>query len=134
VKHKHFRPAQHGQLLVVRAAVGDGCGTAVVLRLLVDTGSSHTVLPVEVVEAVGCDTHHALDHVRIVSAQGVIVAPRVRAPWRQCLGEKVDGFPVGAHTLPSGTTVDGLLGMDFLGFRRAVINVEKRTIICPVAR
>jgi len=99
-----------------------------VVRLLVDTGASFTILPVEVVEALGCDTSHPLRTLRIVAANGIIVAPVVALQWFHCLGERATDFPVVAHTLPSGTFVDGLLGMDFLHRCRSVISVPNAHI------
>lgn len=88
------------------------------------------MLPVEVVEAVGCDTHHPLRSIRIVAGNGIIVAPVVTVTWFHCLGQRIEGFPVVAHTLPAGTFVDGLLGMDFLTRCQAVISVSEAEILC----
>ena len=125
-----YRLARHGNLLVLRAAAGGGNKGVVVVRLAVDMGASYTTLPVEVVETLGCDTHHPLRTVRIVAANGIIVAPVVALPWFHCLGQRLSNFPVVAHTLPAGTFVDGLLGMDFLTRCRAVIAVGEATLQC----
>lgn len=111
---KSYRLERRGRLLLLRAAVGGINGQASVLRLLLDTGSSYTMLPVEALEALGYDTHRPLRRVRMITASGIIVAPVVRVSWFHCLGQRVEDFPVAAHTLPPGTFVDGLLGMDFL--------------------
>jgi len=111
---KRYRLQRQGNLLILRAAVGATDGTVIVLRLLLDTGASYTMLPVEAVETLGCDTHHPVRRARIVAAGGVIVAPVVTVPWFHCLGQRLEQWPVVAHTLPPGTFVDGLLGMDFL--------------------
>ncbi len=132
-EEKPYRLLRQGNLLLLRAAVGGTDGGVVVVRLLVDTGASYTMLPVEVVEALGCDTHHPLRTVRIVAASGIIVAPMVAVSWLHCLGQRIEDFPVVAHTLPAGTFVDGLLGMDFLGRCQAVISVEEAEIRCRQA-
>ena len=95
---------RRGRLLVARAAIADRQGGAVAMRLLVDTGSNYPVLPVEVLEAAGCDTHHPVGRVQIVTANGTIVAPRVELPWFQCLGRRVESFSAVAHTLPPETS------------------------------
>ena len=125
-----YRVSRRGNLLLVRAAVGGADGSVVVLRLLLDTGSSYTVLPVEVVEALGCDTYRPLHRVRMIAASGIIVAPVVAVPWFHCLGIRVEDFPVAAHTLPPEAFVDGLLGMDFLLRCGAVISVKSGEICC----
>lgn len=128
-KHEQvYRLIRRGRLLIARAAISDGQGGVVAVRLLVDTGSSYTVLPFEVVEAAGCDTHHASGRAQIVTANGTIVAPKVTLPWFHCLGCRVEHFTAVAHTLPSGTFVDGLLGVDFPDRCRATISFAQGTI------
>ncbi len=129
-EEKPYRLLRQGKLLLLRAAIGGKESGVVVVRLLVDTGASQTVLPVEVVEAVGCDTSHPLYTTRMTSANGVIVAPVVTVAWLHCLGQRIEDFPVVAHTLPTGTFVDGLLGIDFLDHCRAVISVGEAEIRC----
>jgi len=46
-----------------------------IIRLLVDTGSSFTILPVEVLEAVGCDPTASRERVRLITGNGIVVAP-----------------------------------------------------------
>ena len=123
-----YRLQRQGNLLILRAAVGAADGSVIVLRLLLDTGASYTMLPVEAVEALGCDTHHPLHRVRIVAANGIIVAPVVAVPWFHCLGQRLEQWPVVAHTLPPGAFVDGLLGMDFLTHFQARIAVDSAEV------
>ena len=120
--------ARVGNLLILRAAVTGTEGRTVVLRLLVDTGASHTLVPVEAVERVGCDTHHPQRMLRIMAASGVIIAPVVTLARFHFVGKIIEGFPVVAHTLPSGTYVDGLLGMDFLSQIGAVLDLGAGTL------
>lgn len=84
------------------------------LKLLVDTGSTYTILPVEVLEALGCNPTASKDHVRITTASGYVLAPRVAVSWFQALGRKRRNFRAVGHTLPPIGPIDGLLGMDFL--------------------
>jgi len=99
-----------------------------VVRLLVDTGSAYTILPVEVLESIGCSPAVSIEHVRIITGSGYLIAPKVRLSWFHCLGQKVDRMTVVAHTLPIGSLVDGLLGMDFLGPLGAKILIAERAI------
>ena len=66
-----------GNLLVTKAAVGGPAGVKVV-RLLVDTGSVYTILPVEVLESVGCSPVVSTEHVRLITGSGYLIAPRVQ--------------------------------------------------------
>ncbi|MBI3302319.1 MAG: retropepsin-like domain-containing protein [Deltaproteobacteria bacterium] len=101
-----------GSLLLTKAAASGPAGVKVV-RLLVDTGSVYTILPVEVLESVGCSPAVSTERVRLITGSGYLIAPEVQVAWFQCLGQKVDQMVVVAHTLPFGSLVDGLLGMDF---------------------
>lgn len=104
---------RYGQLLITRVAVGDKDGTRVV-RLLVDTGSSYTILPFGLLEAIGCQPSLSKDKMRILTASGLIVAPTVIVRWLHSLGHRIPHFRVVTYSLPFGTFVEGLLGMDFL--------------------
>ena len=119
-----------GNLLLTKAAISGPAGVKVV-RLLVDTGSVYTIVPVEVLESVGCSPAVSPEHVRLITGSGYIIAPRVRVVWLQCLGQKVDQMAVVAHTLPFGSLVDGLLGMDFLRPFRATILIAEGIIEVP---
>jgi predicted aspartyl protease len=116
-----------GSLLLTKAAVAGPAGVRVV-KLLVDTGSVYTVLPVEVLESVACSPAESRDRVRIVTGSGYLVLPQVRLTWLQCLGRKLDDMVVVAHTLPMGSFVDGLLGIDFLNAVNARISVAEGII------
>ncbi len=52
--------------------------------------------------------------VRLITGSGYLIVLQVQVSWLQCLGQKVDQMVVVAYTLPFGSLVDGLLGMDFL--------------------
>ena len=60
---RRYKLSRLGPLLYTRAAVHGVEGVAV-LRLLIDTGSTYTVLPVEVLEALGCSPARSREHVR----------------------------------------------------------------------
>jgi predicted aspartyl protease len=45
---------------------------------LIDTGSNYTVVPNELLEAIGCSPAVSHDHVRIMTANGVVILPRTR--------------------------------------------------------
>jgi len=98
------------------------------LRLLVDTGSTYTIIPVEALEAIGISPAESKDHVRIITGSGILMAPRVTIPLFHCLGKEFGRFPIVGHTLPTGSPIDGLLGMDLLGSLEARINLQNGSI------
>lgn len=124
---KRYKAQQVGRLLVVRGAIHGSEGTKVV-RLLVDTGSSFTVLPIEVLESLGYDPAASLRRVRLITASGMVVAPRLQVSRLDTLGHRLTNQDVVAYTVPFGEVFDGLLGMDVLHSIEAQVDVAKRMI------
>ena len=110
---KSYQLTRVGKLYAAKACI-EGEGGTKVLTLLVDTGSTYTIIPAEVLEAVGASPATSKEHVRIVTGSGILLVPRVQIKAFQALGQKLESFFVIAHTLPSAGPIDGLLGMDFL--------------------
>lgn len=127
---RRYRLPQIGDLCFTHAAVKGPLGVAV-LRLLVDTGSTYTILPVEVLEALGCDPTASKARERIATASGYLLAPRVTVSWIQALGKKRRNMQVVAHTLPPAGPIEGLLGMDFLTASKARIYLGSGVIEVP---
>ena len=102
-------------------------GTKVV-NLLVDTGSTYTILPIEVLESIGLSPAESEAHERIATGSGYIIAPKLRVRTFNTLGRRFRRLPVIAHTLPFGGPIDGLLGMDVLSRMKARIAVADGSI------
>jgi len=124
---KTYTLTRIGNLLVTRAAVSGPEGTKVI-NLLVDTGSTYTILPVEVLESVGLSPTQSKEHERIATGSGYIMAPKVTIQRLDTLGRQFRRVVTIAHTLPFGGTIDGLLGMDILCRMKAKILAAKGTI------
>jgi hypothetical protein len=85
----------------------------------------------EVLEVVGCSPVISVEHVRIITGSGYLIAPKVRVIWFQCLGQRNEQMAVVAHTLPIGSFVDGLRRMDFLRPLRARLFITDGVIAIP---
>ncbi len=116
MKEKRYPLSRQGNLLLLRAAAGAADGKWYVLRMILDTGSAHTLLPPGVLEELGCDLDHPVRTVPIITAMGVVSVPEVILPWFHCAGQRIERWPVLAYKLPAPFSrfCDGLLGMDFL--------------------
>jgi clan AA aspartic protease (TIGR02281 family) len=125
---KIYRCNRQQNVLWLRVAVGRNGNAPLLIRLLVDTGASYTVLPTRVLQRVGCNLDEALEKKKIVTANGTIDVPIVTVPWFNCLGIKRENYPVVALDLPVTSFTDGLLGMDFLREAGAVIDVANAEI------
>lgn len=71
---KRYKLANSGTLLIAKAAIA-GSDSIKILSLLVDTGSSYTIIPVEALESCGCSPAEAKKHLRVITGSGFVVAP-----------------------------------------------------------
>ena len=118
---KKFVLKKSGALYYTKAALKGVTGIFNV-DLLIDTGATCTLFPVESLEMYGYDIAASKEKVRLISASGFILAPKINVQWIQSLGCKFDSFPVVAHTLPPEMYFKGILGMDFFKRAKAIIN------------
>ncbi|MDJ0728967.1 MAG: retropepsin-like aspartic protease [Crocosphaera sp.] len=126
--HRIYRLNRQGNLLWLRASVGLARENHIVLRLLVDTGSSYTVLPRLILERLGCNLQQPRQTTTIVTASAIVKMPIVAVPWFNCLGVRKENFSVVAMDLPMGSFTNGLLGIDFLREEKAIIDIFKGEI------
>lgn len=82
--------------------------------MVLDTGATTTIIPPKVAAAIGCDPAKSKQRVSIITASGVEYLPVVKIPFVACLGQHARNLPVACHDLPPDSTVEGLLGLDFL--------------------
>jgi aspartyl protease family protein len=113
-----------GQLLFTTGVIKGDRGV-VYFTLLVDTGSTYTILPWEQLTTVGLESSVTDEKVQLTTASGIVIAPRIKTVWFSCLGLKLDSFPVVAHTLPLDLAKFSILGMDFMRRARVQIDVYK---------
>jgi clan AA aspartic protease (TIGR02281 family) len=125
---KIYRCYRQQNVLWLRVAVGQSGDKPLLVRLLVDTGASYTVLPTRILQRLGCNLEQPLEKKKIVTANGALDVPIVAVPWFNCLGIKRENYPIVALSLPASSFTDGLLGMDFLREVGAVIDVANAEI------
>ncbi|MEM6613058.1 MAG: retropepsin-like aspartic protease [Cyanobacteria bacterium P01_C01_bin.72] len=125
---KIYRCYRRQNVLWLRVAIGKSGDTPLLVRLLVDTGASYTVLPTRILQRIDCNLEQPLEKKKIVTANGVINVPLVAVPWFNCLGRARKNYPVVALSLPASSFTDGLLGMDYLTEVGAVIDVANAEI------
>jgi predicted aspartyl protease len=84
------------------------------LRLLLDTGATHSLVSENLLAYVGYDPTSSTDLVKVAMGNGVEIVPRIVVNRFTALGMHRIGFPLLARALPPEAGVDGLLGLDFL--------------------
>lgn len=125
---KIYQCNRQQNVLWSRAAVGKSGDAPILVRLLVDTGASYTVLATRVLRPIGSNLDRPHQNKKIVTANGAIDVPIVTVPWFNCLGRVRENYLIVALSLPVGSFTDGLLGMDFLREVGAVIDTAQSKI------
>lgn len=110
-------------LIVVPATVSGPSGPSV-LKMVVDTGATKTLIRTAILASLGYDPATANEHVRAATASGIEVIPKLSVAQIDALESSRNGFEVLAHALPPSSQVDGLLGLDFLRKRKLTIDFE----------
>jgi aspartyl protease family protein len=120
-----------GNLFFVKAAVARVGAEPSILKLLVDTGASQTSLSKLLLIDLGYTHPDPTPKISILTGNGLIQAPIIRVAWFNCLGERLEDYPVLSLDLPISSYINGILGMDFLLRFNALIDIGKRQIILP---
>ena len=87
---------------------------SVVLRLLIDTGATCTMIPLKAAMATGCDPSLSTRRLPVITASAVEYPAIVTIPRLNCLGQRFVNVDVVCHDLPPQSAVDGLLGLNVL--------------------
>lgn len=114
-----FNPKQ-GPILLEAEVTGPA--RSLTLELILDTGATGSLLSEAVVLALGYDLSAVTNRAAMTTGSGLISVPRVTLTRMTALGSHRFGFPVLVYTLPSATSVSGLLGLDFL--RGGVLTID----------
>jgi aspartyl protease family protein len=121
---KRYRFERWQNLIVIQAAI-EGERQVRTVRLMVDTGSTHTVVPWQRLQNLGYDPAISRERRQIFTADSMIMVPRVRLRRFHCLDKVIENFPVLCHTVPFISYVDDLLGIDFLRSFDIAIHVRR---------
>ena len=113
-------------LIVVEAEVV-GPTTSHVVRLALDTGSNGTVVHPDVLTQIAYDLSKLSNPVNATTANGIVKLLRLPIAQISPLGHTAPGLVVAAHRL-SSTSIDGLLGLDFLRGQILTIDFQKGEI------
>jgi predicted aspartyl protease len=127
-QRRTFSLQRYGNLLCLKASVRGSSGDPRVVRLLVDTGSSYTVVPVQVLLDIGYSPDEPNQTVNIMAAGGILRSPVIAVLEFNCLGQTATDFPVVAMNVPFNPVFNGILGMDFMTRYPLVIDLDKAEI------
>lgn len=96
--------------------------TKIILNLALDTGASGTIISAKKLREIGYNLDNPEDEVYITTGSGLIFVPKITIEKLTALGKDVSDFEVIAHDFPPTSSVDGVLGLDFL--RESILEIE----------
>ena len=114
-----FNP--RGGLIIVPATLG-GPHREVIVELALDTGATTTVINQVALQYAGFKLDEDGRPAEITTGSGTESVLEVRLDSIHALGKLENDFAILCHNLPPSTTVDGVLGLDFLRGERLVID------------
>ena len=101
-------------------------------KLVLDTGATYTMISWEMAEKLGLSAARTTEKITFFSASGEIQSPLVKIEKIELGGIVVKDVKAVIHTLPEGSKVDGLIGLNFLrnfevnlDFKKGVITLSK---------
>lgn len=84
------------------------------IKMALDTGATYTLISPEAAVSIGYHPTRARKTTIITTPTSVEYVPLIRLSKIRCLGQLIHYFDVVCHSLPPESTVDGLLGLNFL--------------------
>lgn len=109
-------------IIVLRRVGIFGPSSSAYADLLLDTGAALTTLSRSVLQVAGYDVENLSEQQKIVTGNGVVLAPIVRVHKLQLLDLEVQDLLVCVHDIPEVAHVEGLIGVNFLKHFRTVID------------
>ena len=111
--------------LVVRNVKIAGPKGAIKVDLILDTGAAFTALSWSVLKVIGYDPAVVAERQEIITANGVIEAPKLRVEKIIIGDAETQGVEVIYHDIPELAGIRGLLGLSFLKHFRCVIDYKQ---------
>ena len=95
------------------------------VTVALDTGASITIIPSQVLIALGYDLLNPDGQVQLLTANGITFAKRINVRRLTTIGETIENIDVLCHDLPKNSPIKGLLGLNFL--RHFDVNISFST-------
>jgi len=110
--HVSFNPS--GESIVLRLQVGGvDRDTFRNVTVALDTGATITIIPSQVLIALGYDLLNPKQRVQLLTASGTAFAKRINVRRLTAIGETIEDIDVLCHDLPGNSPIKGLLGLNF---------------------
>lgn len=122
-----FNPAD--ELIVLRLTVsGINADSFRNVIVALDTGASNTLIPTRIASDLGYDLSNPKQVVLLTTGSGIVPTKIITVRKLTAIGESVENIDVLCHDLPFGSTIDGVLGLNFLSHFDLNISFSTGTI------
>lgn len=98
------------------------------LVVALDTGSSNTSIPTRIAADLGYDLSNPKQVVLLTTSSNIVPAKLITVRKLTAIGESVENIDVVCHDLPFGSTIEGVLGLNFLSHFDLNISFSTGTI------
>ena len=95
------------------------------VTVALDTGATITIIPSQVLIALGYDLLNPKERVQLLTASGTAFAKCINVRRLTVVGETIENIDVLCHDLPGNSSINGLLGLNFL--RHFDVNISFST-------
>lgn len=95
------------------------------IRMLLNTSSTYSVIPWEIASALQCGPTETSKKLRIITSRGPRIVPVVTLNKMIVLDKVIKDIEVICHDIPQKACVDGILGLNFIRHFKLFINFEK---------
>ena len=112
-------------LIIVTANVWGPRSDSPDLEWLLDTAAGKTVVGADMMEMLGYNLAACREKTKVITASGYATGYVLTVPLFHCLGCVKRDFPVLCHHFPKGSTIEGLIGLNF--FQNHELNINFRT-------
>jgi len=99
--------------------------------LVLDTGSTHTLVDRTALEYLGFSADENSPLRRIITGSDIVSAPTIVLPNLEIEGIRKEDFPVVAFNFPKEAGINGVLGLDFfrgtkltLDFKEGILEID----------
>ena len=103
-------------------------GSSHTIRVVLDTGSAFSCIPPDIALDLGYDIENPKEVKSFISATSIGEAPLIEVERVTAIGQDMKNFDVLCHYLPEESTVDGILGLNFLSHFDLSISFSEGTI------
>ena len=96
-----------------------------IVDMALDTGATYVMIPWHIAESLGYDPAVSRRRLNLATASSTVVAPLITVKAIKTLGQQAMNVDVVCLDLPSGSRVEGLLGLSFLRNFKLVLDYKQ---------